>query len=385
MTETSNASRIPSLDGLRALAVASVMAAHATTRGVPAFVTPEMKLYIGLLASFGVRVFFVLSGFLITSILLREIHRDGKLSLRRFYWRRGLRIFPAFYVFLALISIPLLRAALGVAPSPHLVAAAAYVSNYFPTDWTLGHTWSLSVEEQFYLLWPVALIFSGKRHVLAVPVLLTLVAPLARYVYVYHHTYNLNLYHFECVADSLAAGCILARCKEGLNGLLQRFLPSGAVILACVACIATIPLSNYITGNPYLSALAGVPLMNAAIGMLILSAILQPPWLLNCEPMKFLGRISYPLYLWQQPWVQTQILGSFWPLGAAGCAYASFALIERPILRWRDRARTVSIESSSPEAGTETWRHSPEPEFRDTVTSIAPGTRAVPSPPSKGR
>jgi hypothetical protein len=219
------APRIPSLDGLRAIAVAFVMAAHATTRGTP-FLTAHMRLYVGLLASAGVRIFFVLSGFFITSILLRELQSHGKLSLGTFYWRRALRIFPAFYLFLGLVNIEAVRVWFHMIHSPHVLAAAAYVSNYVPTDWSLGHTWSLSVEEQFYLIWPLALIMLGYGRAMLFPILIVLICPLTRAVYVYHGTYDLNLYHFECVADSLAMGCIIARFRDNLiNAFHQASFP----------------------------------------------------------------------------------------------------------------------------------------------------------------
>jgi peptidoglycan/LPS O-acetylase OafA/YrhL len=97
------ADRLPSLDGLRAVAITLVIAAHAVQRGA-AWIPPRPATYIAVLAYTGVKVFFVLSGFLITTLLLNELRQTGTLSLRTFYWRRTLRIFPAMYAFLIAIG-----------------------------------------------------------------------------------------------------------------------------------------------------------------------------------------------------------------------------------------------------------------------------------------
>jgi peptidoglycan/LPS O-acetylase OafA/YrhL len=145
----------PALDGLRGVAIIFVLADHS-----------------GLLTGglIGVDVFFVLSGYLITSILLNELRQTGEISLSNFYWRRSLRLFPALGV---LVAFELLRSFV----SPHgsdiregALVAIAYLQNWnnvfhFAPGGLMGHTWSLATEEQFYLLWPLAspLIFKRKN------------------------------------------------------------------------------------------------------------------------------------------------------------------------------------------------------------------------------
>src|SRR4051812_33530313 len=143
--------RIPSLDGLRAISIAFVLFAHlAGTRNFPA------SRVVGKIVDFGalgVHVFFVISGYLITRLLLEELERRQRISLGRFYLRRTLRIFPPYYAFiLALVAAQ----ALGwlQLASRDVMHAMTYTSNYYlERSWFTGHTWSLSVEEQFYLLW----------------------------------------------------------------------------------------------------------------------------------------------------------------------------------------------------------------------------------------
>src|SRR5579872_915461 len=140
--------RIPSLDGLRAISIALVFLGHiVATRGAPQALNPF--IHVGNL---GVKVFFVISGFLITTLLLKEYSRTGRVSLRGFYTRRTLRIFPAFYTYVGIIIILHLLGFVALREND-LIHAITYTMNYQVTrEWELNHLWSLAVEEQFYLL-----------------------------------------------------------------------------------------------------------------------------------------------------------------------------------------------------------------------------------------
>jgi peptidoglycan/LPS O-acetylase OafA/YrhL len=168
--------RIPSLDGIRALSIAMVVAWHLSSSGSAPWLGQLWRIDSGNL---GVRIFFVISGYLITSLLLAEHARTGTVSLRRFYFRRACRIMPAFYVFLGAMA---LAAALHLVPMSHaaLLRAATYSSNYLGTGWTLGHSWSLAVEEQFYLLWPSLIVLLGVRRSFIGAALVLLMSPLFR-------------------------------------------------------------------------------------------------------------------------------------------------------------------------------------------------------------
>ena len=159
--------RDDALDGLRAIAIASVVTLHFKVRLLPG-------------GWFGVDLFFVLSGFLITGIVTREIDRSGTCDLRQFYWRRALRLWPAFgaMLFGAVLLAPLVAVPRdGMAGA--VLAAATFTMNWwrgmeFGSDWILGHSWSLAVEQQFYLLWPIVLLTVPRRQ--RVPVTALLVA-----------------------------------------------------------------------------------------------------------------------------------------------------------------------------------------------------------------
>jgi peptidoglycan/LPS O-acetylase OafA/YrhL len=146
--------RVPALDGVRGLAIALIIAYHATGGG------PRSPLPGGFVS---VDVFFVLSGFLITSLLISEWCEAGSVSLKSFYARRALRLFPALAVFLAVVLADgLVHHGFTRAATIRFVAASAgYVANFaaaFNVQMAYVHTWLLSAEEQFYLVWPVTLV-----------------------------------------------------------------------------------------------------------------------------------------------------------------------------------------------------------------------------------
>src|SRR4029453_9090916 len=170
--------RIPSLDGLRAISIAFVFFGHlAGTRGFP--LSTQTGNATGL-AELGVHVFFVISGYLITRLLLEEIDRNGRIDLRRFYLRRTLRIFPPYYTLLALLFIADIAGFVGL-HRHDVLRAMTYTTNYAPDrSWYVGHTWSLSVEEQFYLLWPAVMLLVRPRKAIVVAAAVVLLVPVIR-------------------------------------------------------------------------------------------------------------------------------------------------------------------------------------------------------------
>lgn len=139
--------RIPSLDGVRAIAISLVVMGHWVESNYESDIA-------GAFASLGRRIFFVLSGYLITTLLMRERSRTSTIGLRKFYVRRAYRILPAAFLFM----IPVFVIFWHDLRWYHMAAALLYVVNFdFTHPWYLGHLWSLSVQEQFYFLWPAVL------------------------------------------------------------------------------------------------------------------------------------------------------------------------------------------------------------------------------------
>ena len=354
--------RIPSLDGLRAVSISLVLLAHLS--GTAGFVHfPELvQKGMGL---FGVRVFFVISAFPITSLLLQEESRTGTVSLRLFYLRRTLRIFPPFYAYVGVVA---LVAALGWIELREfdLLSAVTYTTNYHPDrSWYLGHAWSLAVEEQFYLLWPFLLKFLGRRRAPLAALTAVVAAPLLRITLLVLAPGNRDGIGetFQTVADSIAAGCLLACYRDRLAASARwlAFLRGRSfwIIPALALAAAFVPSAkvNFLVGQTF---------TNLGIALLIERVVRFPHDLpgrfLNARPVAYVGVLSYSLYLWQQPFLNrhsNQLMTAF-PLNlvlAFAAALASYYLIERPALRLRARievawkARTQAVPSEPPRLG----------------------------------
>jgi peptidoglycan/LPS O-acetylase OafA/YrhL len=331
---------IPSLDGLRAVSILLVMIGHCSgTRGfpsgLPGLVTDHGRL--------GVQIFFVISGFLITSLLLREKQNVGRISLKLFYARRTLRIFPAFYLFL-LTTLVLYLVGMVDLPRHNLVYAATYTMNYVDkATWWTGHLWSLSVEEQFYLLWPALICLIGTRAAVWAAASVAIGSPVALSA-----LHFLHLPRFSGVLwfpfDSIAAGCALAYVLPHLRrqGWLLKATSSRLGLVVPLAML----LADGQQAHPRVFWLLGLPFLNLGIAYCIArftafhtDAVGR---LLNCRVMVFVGGLSYSLYLWQEPFLNRYVANALtaFPLNcccALGLACISYFVVERPFLRLRKR------------------------------------------------
>jgi peptidoglycan/LPS O-acetylase OafA/YrhL len=336
--------RIPSLDGLRAVSIALVLFAHLI--GTAGFsLSVDVGSYFAL-GDLGVRAFFVISGFLISNLLLEEIDTSGRISLFRFYLRRTLRIFPPYYalILVLIVSDSWHWITLGPGDTLH---ALTYTANYHPSrSWNVGHTWSLSVEEQFYLLWPAVLVLLGPRRGLWAALSFIAVAPIVRFglwVFVPSARNGLGT-SFETVADAIATGCVLACAHEWLHR--QRFyrwiLTSRWLFLIPILALITGAMAS----RPRLYYLFGFTLRNMLIVVCVDWCVGNPNGrigrALNSRPFVFIGAISYSIYLWQQIFLNRFV--EAWPtrvpisvILVGSAALASYYLIERPSLRMRQR------------------------------------------------
>lgn len=342
-TEPAAAGRLQSLDGLRAISILLVLFGH--LNGTRHF--PPYRSWFGDLAHLGVVVFFVISGFLITNLLRLEEARRGRVSLRLFYARRALRIFPASLAYLAVVAVLGVLGTIRLHPGD-MLHAVTYTVNYFPSrSWYVGHLWSLSVEEQFYLLWPFAFVLSSpaaRPRIAAAVVLLGPVARAAAALLLRGSPYR-DMEMFPMVADCLAAGCLLACLREWLERqpwYLALFRPRWSLLLLAVVFLINRYTVYSIVGVP------GIGLINVLLAILIhRSAYLWNDRLgviLNCRPLAFCGLLSYSLYLWQQLFLNRA--STAWPqmfpwniLFSAAAALLSYFLLERPLLQLRHRLR----------------------------------------------
>lgn len=334
--------RIPSLDGLRAVSIILVLFGH--LGGTPNFPKLDVSPWLGDVAHLGVMVFFVISGFLITTLLMNEREKTGSTSLWKFYLRRILRIFPAFYTFiLAMVVANYLGwVHLNHADTLH---ALTYTVNYYPQrSWVIGHLWSLSIEEQFYLLWPLIFLISRKRGALLAALFAFALGPITRasmHLLFPPHSPWRDLEIFPALADTLAIGCIFA--------LLRPWLLSQTWYLRVSASrwlLLTIPLVfaiNRLDGYTAID-LFGSPIMLVCIATLIEASTRHATSLigrfLNWKPIVFVGLLSYSLYLWQQPFLDRHshaVLTRFPQniLLALLAALLSYYLVERSFLGMR--------------------------------------------------
>jgi len=354
--EKSGSGRIASLDGFRAISILMVLYGHLSgTRWFP--VTLEgYKHSAGDLAHLGVLVFFVISGFLITSLLMSEREKTGTISMKRFYLRRVLRIFPAFYtLILALIAANLIG---WISLNGHDFAyALTYTVNYDPdSSWQIGHLWSLSIEEQFYLLWPLTLLALRQRRALIVAIAAIFIGPLVRagiLEWMFHvnpHTQLANMTIFPAMFDYLATGCALALLRPWLltQAWYLRLTGSRWLVLAVLLVVLINRLSGYT-----LVVLLGSPVLNLCIALLIESSTRHADSMagrfLNWKPVVFLGALSYSLYLWQQPFLNraSDAWVTAFPQNlvlAFVAALLSYFVVERSFLGLRRRLeRTTSL------------------------------------------
>ncbi len=377
---------IPSLDGWRALAVGLVLVAHASQcetghlwdagHGWGGWVFDPVG--VGVL---GVRVFFVLSGFLITKLLLAERAKTGRIALGAFYFRRTFRIAPALFVFLAVLGAMTWAGWVPVS-GRDLLTSALYLRDYADGSWYTWHLWSLAVEEQFYLLWPgiLALATRARRGAWGAPLVALALVPLIRVAELHHYGWA-NAWpldsHFENVADALATGVLLAYTSDWLaeQAWYRRWLASPAPWL--LVPVPYLALWGNWTWHAKPHALLGIPIANVALALLVDWTIRRPETaagrVLNVAPVRFVGRVSYSLYLWQQialrlvpahapdvfipfvPRVLATLPGCY--LLALALAVASYYGVEQPLLSvrtklmaWWNARRSASLPRMHPQS-----------------------------------
>jgi peptidoglycan/LPS O-acetylase OafA/YrhL len=344
--------RIAGLDGLRALSILLVLCGHLDgTRGFP--ISGAFLNHLGDVANLGVRVFFVISGYLITLLLLKEEQKTGTISLKQFYLRRTSRIFPASYFFILCVAFAYYCGAINLHQGD-LLHAFTYTMNYFPNrSWWVGHLWSLSVEEQFYLLWPATLLLLGVRKGLKVAIGVVLLSPFLRlgteYFWVAQRTNIGNSFH--TVADAIAIGCVLAGYEETLmrRQWFRSMLDSPWFFLVPTAIFTL----NLRTGGR-IRWFVLETMMNVLIAVCVCRVtICKGDFLervLNWGPVAFLGTLSYSLYLWQQVFINRGSI-AWWAsfpqnvVLAFGAALLSYYAIEKPALKLRDAKRVRHLPS----------------------------------------
>ncbi len=303
-------------------------------------------------SGYGVTAFFVLSGLLITHLLIKENENTGRISLGGFYLRRSIRIFPAFYVFaIVYVGGRLLRGM--TVEWPQVIASLTYTRDYYTAlvhsaSNSMGHTWSLSVEEQFYLLWPFVFVHFRTRQRLLMKILVwTILA-----VWIYRASLSMwgvnpdYIYcAFEVRMDALAVGCLAALAVHNGIDLSWRSWTVGPLLLGGIWILRMLDGSRL--GRLDVHAVFVDALLPVGFALLTLHAIqfaAHPIYaVLNNPIANCLGIISYSLYLYHP--IVGNIFGySHSPIRLAAeltvcvaIASLSYLFVEKPFLRLRHR------------------------------------------------
>lgn len=345
------------LNGLRAISIVLVICNHIGLQTTLFNNLQQIKILSPFIlflqdGHLGVNIFFVISGFLITSLLIREEAIAGTISLRNFYMRRTLRIFPAYYFLLLVYLILQLSGYLFIDNNSWLTAIT--YTKYFNWDlgWYTSHAWSLSIEEHFYLLWPLFFVY-GKKIKKYFVIGLILAVPFVRlYTWYYPVSWINDLTIFTRI-DAIATGCLLAFYKDSIISKIQSQL-----IIYFSTAICSLLLLRYLP--PYAAKVdldfifvaLGIThgtIANFLIAIIVLYTITAKKGLwfssLNSKVFNYIGILSYSIYLWQQlfispykHWETTFPQNLLFVLLAA---LFSYYLVEKPFLKLKNKFKIV--------------------------------------------
>jgi peptidoglycan/LPS O-acetylase OafA/YrhL len=334
---------MPTLDGWRAIAILSVIFGHDGIHAIGPFSTLWLYKY----GSLGVDVFFAISGLLICSRLLDEERIYGKIHIKDFYVRRGFRILPPVFLYLGVATILSAFSVITVTKA-ELIECLLFCRNttHFldvtsaAGHWYTGHFWSLSLEEQFYFLLPTLLVLVATRYRAHVLGALTAAVVVHRALALGTRSWPLIEHHPDIRIDALLVPALIAILASSPQNrqVFQRYLrfwPLGVIVFLCL-----IPFG---TGSAW-QATVFIWLLPA----IVLGSVLNPEnifgRLLEWRVLRYIGRISYSLYLWQQLFFTGHFLGNWHPLGwlqswpmrlvmTFGIAVVSYHLLECPLTR----------------------------------------------------
>lgn len=346
---------LPTLDGWRAIAIILVLFSHGFESFYlfldisPANYAEEIRK-IGLL---GVQIFFGLSGLLITTKLLQEENRNGSVSLKGFYWRRAFRILPASLFFLTIAGLLAWIGVLNISWERWL-STLTFAANYSNAEhnWYLGHFWSLAVEEHFYFIWPIIFIllkFTEKRIVFVlISIILLAIWRALDFRYQIIGDDSAKFWgRTDIAVDGILWGVLLALMLSHLRfyTILTSLLKHS---LAWPILLFTLVVLQSLSDIHWTLTLGLISIKALVIPLLIATTILQfNTWkgiILEFSLLRYIGRLSYSLYLWQQlflVWnnerISTMDLVQTFPVNLFSlflCANFSLFFIEKPLINW---------------------------------------------------
>ncbi len=340
---------IKGLDGLRAVSILFVVISHLLPAGLPVYETRYWHLFSG---TTGVRIFFVISGYLITSLLMKEREKYGGIYFKYFFVRRFLRLLPPLLVFYLITIIAMLS---GAIPENYigLVYAIFYVYNFVPNTYytyELGHMWSLAVEEQFYFTWPFLLnkvkiisrLFKFVILFIVVSIFATTILPQLSIA----ENYHVSRWFFPASAP-IFIGSGLALLVYYKKSLAEKWSRSKASFISG-AILYSSPLYLPTQMLPYTFVIQS---LGIALWLLYISgnqgSILVKG--LEIPPLRYIGKISYGIYVYQGFFLRTGPGSEFYlqqyPVNiilTLILAILSYELLEKRILKIKEKYRRVS-------------------------------------------
>jgi peptidoglycan/LPS O-acetylase OafA/YrhL len=354
---------LPTLDGWRALSITLVVLHHSQIQSSIPILGPLLQ-FLAHVGEVGVELFFAISGLLICSRLLDEESRGSQISVKGFYLRRVFRILPAALFYLLVIAILAVLHVIPVFPMDWF-ASLFFFRNYvmlfeylnhspLPLHWYTGHFWSLSMEEHFYLVLPAVLVaFKGTRRWVLAGMAISVALWRMVLTHVIHRDYQFN-FRTDTHVDALLIPALIALTLYPLtrNQAARRYIPAWSfpVFLVTELLLLTIRVPCFFT------------LQAIVLPLLILPTALHPNTvqgrILETKPLRWIGWISYSLYLWQQLFFGVNFAGS--PPGLAllrkppinllallVCATFSHYVIEKPFIRLGHKLASTSIPRPS--------------------------------------
>lgn len=357
----------PGLDGLRGLMTLGVMTAHVNFPALPGM-------------SVCMDIFYVMSGYFITGLLIKDVERHQRVRFFQFYRRRSCRLIPP----LVAMMVSFLLVCYWFFPGFEARALDAAIGFFYIANWWrafelpgiyyMGHTWSLAVEEQFYLLWPLTFLllyrcFGIGRRAVAATLTLALAVAAWRFWLTWHGSSFQRLYNgFDTRADALLLGCALATGLTLVSTefwpVIDRVLKGLAVPVAITLFVLILFVFDY-RGRPYYYI--GIP-SSALLGAILVVILIRPintplHHVLERKELTFLGRIFYAMYLWHFPIFMILERDLHWPVWVTAVVgfpltiaigTLSYVLIERHFMRTKARGRTATIDAIVPVAAQST-------------------------------
>jgi peptidoglycan/LPS O-acetylase OafA/YrhL len=347
-------SRIQYIDAWRFIAIALVLVCHVVVYSRPWYAEqfPALVWRLQNLGTFGVQIFFCISGFVICRGMLHEQSTTGAVGIQSFFIRRFFRIIPPLFIYVLAIWLLSINGVVQATPG-ELVKAALFLCNIGTEScgWFVGHTWSLAYEEQFYLVFPVLFVaFAAPRtrHLIVLTTGLVMLASLLLHAFSFHQTAE-----YASTFAYMLMGCIAALYWQGWQAFLKRM----PVAVWAALLVATPLLASLIVLPDPLRYLVSVVLAPLAVCAVVFGTPVSVPaigrFFLN-PVISHLGKISFTVYLWQQlataSYSDSPLYFAFVALaGVFLVALLSYRYFEQPLIKLGNRySQAAKLKNLSP-------------------------------------